>query len=72
MPVFRVDVLVENPDAVFEWIAENFNDGVVRKIAYHTVKGWFVKVVFKRQADAEKFHRQWLRDSVTHTVAPFR
>lgn len=72
MAVFRVDVLVLDPDTVFNWITENVaSDLVVRKIAYKTVKGWYIKAVFKRQIDAESFHCRWHPESDTHAVAPF-
>jgi hypothetical protein len=72
MAVYRVDVLVNDPKQIFEWIAENVEDGfVVRKIAYQTVKGWYVKTVFKRQSDAESFHRRWHPESDSHIVAAF-
>jgi len=72
MAVFRVDVLVDEPQPVFDWIDEHVPKGqVVRRIGYETVKGWYVKVVFKRQSDAESFHRRWHPESEVHTVAPF-
>ena len=72
MSIYRVELLVEDPEPVFVWLAANVNeDQLVRKMAYHTVKGWFVKTVFKRQADAEAFHRYWLPESESHNVVPF-
>jgi hypothetical protein len=32
----------------------------VRKIAYQTVKGWFIKVAFKRESDSQAFRRHWI------------
>ncbi len=73
MAVYRVDILVDDPDPVFSWLTDNISDGlVVRKIAYQTVKGWYVKAVFKRQADAESFHRHWYPELGTHAIAPFK
>lgn len=72
MAVFRVDVLVENPQEVFDWVDEHVSkDLVVRAIAYQTFEGWYVKTVFKRQRDAESFHRRWYPDAEDHTVNPF-
>ena len=72
MPVFRVDVLVDDPKPVFVWLTENVKDDqLVRKMAYHTVKGWYVKTVFKRQMDAEAFHRYWHPEAASHTVEAF-
>lgn len=72
MAVFRVDVLVDDPDPVFTWINEHVPKGlVVRKMAYKTVKGWYVKTVFKQQSDAASFHRRWHPDAEDHTVDPF-
>jgi hypothetical protein len=72
MAIYRVDVLVNNPNPVFEWIAANVDESfVVRKMAYETIRGWYVKTVFKRQSDAESFHRRWHPESDSHVVAPF-
>lgn len=72
MAVYRVDLLIEEPWPVFQWIEDNVPKGfVVRKIAYETRKGWYMKVVFKRQSDAELFHERWYPDANDHTVAAF-
>ena len=72
MAVFRVNVLVDDPQRVYDWINEHVPKGlVVRAMAYKTVNGWYVKTVFKRQSDAEPFHRRWHLDAEEHTVAPF-
>ena len=69
MAVYRVDVLTDEPDPVFEWIRGHVPRAfVVRNVGYHTVKGWYVKSVFKRQSDAEDFHRRWHPESENHTV----
>jgi hypothetical protein len=72
MPVYRVDVLVEDPNAVFQWQRENCpGDRIIRSLAYKTPRGWYIKTVFKRQEDAESFHRRWHPDLEDHTVPPF-
>jgi hypothetical protein len=72
MAVYRVDVLIEDPGLVFRWIDENVPKSfVVRRIAYSTVQGWYVKAVFKRQSDAELFHRRWFPDARDHIVGTF-
>ena len=72
MAVYRVDVLIEDPQPVFEWINNTIPKGVVvRKIAYKTPRGWYVKAVFKRQPDAELFHQRWHSDADDHTVELF-
>ena len=72
MAVYRVDLLTEDPWSVFKWIEDNVPKGlVVRKIAHKTLKGWYMKVVFKRQSDAELFHQHWYPDADDHTVAAF-
>jgi hypothetical protein len=72
MAVYRVDVLTEDPWPVFEWIEANVPGNLmVRRIAYKTVRGWYVKAVFKRQSDAELFHRRWHPEADDHTVAAF-
>ena len=72
MAVFRVDLVVENPDPVFDWLDENIAAGcLVRKMAYQTVKGWYMKVVFKRREDAESFNSYWHFASRTKEIIPF-
>ena len=72
MAIYRVDVLIADPKPVFDWINEHVPQNlIVRCIGYSTVKGWYVKAVFKRASDAELFHRRWFPDATDHTVAPF-
>ena len=72
MAVYRVDLLTGDPWSVFKWIEDSVPKGlVVRKIAYKTQKGWYMKVGFKRQSDAELFHQHWYPDSDDHTVVTF-
>jgi hypothetical protein len=72
MPIYRVDVLVDDPKPVFDWIDEHVPKNlIVRRAAYNTVKGWHVKSAFKRQTDAELFHRHWFPNETVHAVAPF-
>ena len=69
MAVYRVEFLTEDPWAVFKWIEDNVpKELVVRKMAYETVKGWYLKAVFKRQSDAESFHRRCYPEAGDHTV----
>jgi hypothetical protein len=73
VPVYRVDVLVEDPDAVFRWQRENIpRDRIVRSVAYQTIRGWNIKTVFTRPDDAEAFNRHWHPELEDHTVPPFR
>jgi hypothetical protein len=72
MAVYRVDVLIEDAEPVFQWIKDNIPRYlVVRKIAYKTVKGWYVKAVFKRRGDAKLFHHRWYPEADDHIVAAF-
>jgi hypothetical protein len=72
MAVFRVDVLVDDPQPVFDWIVDHIPEiFVVRTVGYNTLKGCYVKSVFKRQGDAELFHQRWYPDITNHTVLPF-
>lgn len=41
---------------------------VVRAVAYKTVRGWFMKSVFKRRDHAEAFHRRWHPEAEDHSV----
>ena len=73
MAVFRIDLLTQDPYPVFNWLDENIAAGdLVRKMAYQTVKGWYMKVVFKRLADAERFNKHWHSVSQTREVTPFK
>lgn len=72
MAVYRVDVLVDDPQPVFDWIEAHVPKRLVlRHVAYCTVRGWFHKVVFKRQDVAESFHRHWHPEADDHSVPPF-
>jgi hypothetical protein len=72
MAVFRVDVLVGDPQPVFDWIETHVPKAfVVRTVAYETGGGWYMKNVFKRQRDARRFHRRWYPYAQDHSVAPF-
>jgi hypothetical protein len=72
MAVYRVDVLIDDPNPVFDWIDEHIQKNlVVRRVAYKSDRGWYVKAVFKRQGDAEPFHRQWYPNPPDHTVEAF-
>ena len=72
MAIYRVDVLTDDPKPIFDWLDEHVPTNLmVRRMAYNTVKGWYVKAVFKRQTDAERFHLHWFPDAGDHTVAPF-
>ena len=72
MAVYRVDVLTDEPDPVFDWVRANVPDSeVVRTVAFKTIRGHYFKCVFRRQSDAEAFHRRWRPETEDHTVEPF-
>jgi hypothetical protein len=72
MAIYRVDLLCDDPDPVFDWLEKNVEPGqLVRKIGYETVKGWYLKIVFKRPADAESFHRSFYPNELDHSVPVF-
>jgi hypothetical protein len=72
MAVYRVDVLIDDHKPVFDWIDGHIaKDLVVRLVGYKTDRGVYVKAVFKRQSDAELFHRRWFPDAPDHTVEAF-
>lgn len=72
MAVYRVDLLTQDPYPVFDWIDEHVPASrMVRRVAYETIKGWHMKVVFKRQEDAEAFHRCWFPAADDHSVQPW-
>lgn len=72
MAVYRVDVWTEDPKPVFKWLEGNVpRNLIVRQMGYETFGGWYVKAVFKRQVDAESFHRRWYPGADDHSVAAF-
>lgn len=72
MTVYRVDVLVQDPEDVFAWNRENVPEGqVIRQVGYKLRDAWLVKVVFKQQSDAERFHTVWIPQASSHTVLPW-
>ena len=71
MAVYRVDTLADDPQPVFDWIKANvLASEVVRTAAFDTVKGYYFKCIFRRQSDAEAFHRAWNPDATDFTVGP--
>jgi len=58
----RCDVLVDDPDPVFDWLRTNMHDRVVRKMAYKTVLGWYIKIALEGQDAADRFWVQWSND----------
>jgi hypothetical protein len=69
MAVYRVDLLTGETDPVFDWVHANVpRQFVVRTVARKTGKGWYFKCVFKRQEDAEAFHRRWHPEAADHSV----
>ena len=72
MAVYRVDLLTDEPDPVYDWLAVTVpRPFVVRSVAFKTVRGWHFKCVFKRREDAEAFHRRWHPEVGDHSVLPF-
>ena len=72
MAAYRVDLLTHDPDPVFEWLDAQIPPHLmIRRVGYKTVRGWYMKVVFKRQEDAEAFHRQWHPEAEDHSVSPW-
>ncbi len=72
MSVYRVDVLVEDSDVVFDWQRANIpTHAIVRSKAYRTTDGWYIKTVFTCPDYAERFHRKWHPELNDHTVPPF-
>ena len=72
MAVYRVDFLTGEPDPVFDWVSANVPESsVVRTVAFKTYEGWYFKCVFKRQEDAEAFHRRWYPEAEDHSVPPW-
>lgn len=72
MAIYRVDARVQDPEEVFTWLRVNVpEDQIVRHIGYKVRDGWHMKIVFKRQADAEKFHRVWVPEADSHEVPPY-
>lgn len=57
----RFDLLVADPVPVFRWLAEH-TDAIVRKMAYHTVAGWHVKVVLDGKDACTAFRSRWSAD----------
>lgn len=69
MACYRVDLFTLDPQPVLDWIEASFPETmVIRAVGYRVTSGWVMKCVFKRQEDAEAFHRQWLPDREDHSV----
>jgi hypothetical protein len=69
MPAYRVDLLTNDPEPVFQWVEAHVPKAhVVRAAAYKTVRGWYMKNVFNRPDHAEAFHRRWHPEVEDHSV----
>jgi hypothetical protein len=72
LAVYRVDFLCDDPEPVFKWQRENISPGsIIRAMTYKTVKGWYIKTVFKRQNDAMAYHQYLFPDAPDHSVLVF-
>jgi hypothetical protein len=72
MAVYRVDLLIDDPEPVFQWIETHVPRArLVRAVAYQTVRGWYMKNVFSRRDHAEAFHRRRHPESEDHSVSPW-
>ncbi len=72
MAVYRVDVLAQDPEDVFAWIRDNVAENqIIRHDGYKMRRGWYMRVVFKQQSDAERFHTIWIPQAASHTVLPW-
>jgi hypothetical protein len=60
--VRRCDVLVDDPDPVFDWLRAKLYHRVVRKMAYETVLGRHIKVALQGQYAAGRFWARWSDD----------
>jgi hypothetical protein len=58
----RCDVLVDDPDPVFDWLRANIHDRVVRKMAYETMLDWHIKIVLDGQDAVDRFWARWRDD----------
>jgi hypothetical protein len=72
MTVYRVDLLTNEPDPVFEWLDATIpRPFIIRSVAFKTLKGWHFKCVFKRPEDAEAFHQRWYPKAEDHLASSF-
>ena len=67
--LFRFDVLVDDPDPVFDWLANQAPGHVLRHVAYDTFLGWSVKVVLTDPDTADAFRRRWSDDLGENQIA---
>jgi hypothetical protein len=71
MAIYRVDLLVHDPEPVFEWIDTHVpKEFVIRTTAVGHEGHWSLLAIFKRPADAEAFLREWAEGD-DHGVAPW-
>lgn len=62
MTVTRFDLLVADPVPVFVWLRDTCRTAVVRKMAYHTVAGWHMKIVLDDPQACAAFSERWSAD----------
>lgn len=66
----RIDLLVEDPNPVFNWMEENVKDAIVRKIAYlHPyLDKWHMKIVLDTPEAIEKFKLEFKKYIVENLI----
>ncbi|MDE4914220.1 hypothetical protein PQI07_26475 [Methylobacterium sp. 092160098-2] len=64
-PAYRVDLLVDDPRPVFDWLEEHAGAAVARKLARETSIGWHFVVVFGEEPAAVAFRECWSEDLAT-------
>lgn len=65
MAVTRFRLYVDDPEPVFQWLAEHGGENVVRKKATLILPGWNVKVALSDASLSEAFKLKWANDLLT-------
>ena len=64
-PAHRVDLIVDDPRPVFDWLEEHAASAVSRKLARETSLGWHFAVVFGDEGAAASFRECWSEELAT-------
>ena len=59
MAVFGHTLLVPDCDDVFRWLEEHAGTSLVRKMGYHSLLGWTMKIAFDDPDVSTKFAKDW-------------
>lgn len=60
MTAYRIDLRVDDPYPILDWISENVpREHVIRDIAYKIPDGWYMKIAFDNPKIVDELESVW-------------